>query len=338
MKKATIVSAGRGAIVEVPDPEPKDNWVVVKIHSAPMCTEYKAFEAGRSSGSLGHEAAGEVVAVAQPGRVQVGDRVAVMPQFPCGKCSLCVSGEYIHCEDTVNFTEYLGTSEGRGTYAQYIVKPDWILPRLPDDVTYDHGAMACCGLGPTFGAFQRMDLSAYDTVLITGLGPVGLGGVINATYRGARVIAVDSVAYRREKATELGAEFVLEPNDDTLAQIRDLTGGSGVDCAVDCSGNPVAHRLDIDAVRRKGKVAFVGECSQDTVIHISADMIRKGISLIGSWHYNLEDIPNLMKVVRHSREKLDRLITHRYPMTRVEEAWELQTTGACAKVILDPWA
>lgn len=172
MKQAIIESERSGTVVDVPDLAPKDNWVVVKIHSAPMCTEYKAFEAGRPSVSLGHEAAGEVVAVAQPGRVMVGDRVAVMPRYPCGRCSLCVSGEYIHCEDGVDFVEFTGSPEGRGTYAQYILKPDWILPKLPDDVSYDHGALACCGLGPTFGAFQRMHLEAYDTVLITGLGPL----------------------------------------------------------------------------------------------------------------------------------------------------------------------
>jgi L-iditol 2-dehydrogenase len=338
MKKVIIDSEGQGNLVEVPDPVPKDNWVVVKIHSSPMCTEYKSYEAGRESASLGHEAAGEVVAVAQPGRVSVGDRVAVMPQFPCGKCSLCVSGEYIHCEDTVNFSEYMGTSEGRGTYAQYILKPDWILPRIPDGLSYDLGGMACCGLGPSFGAFQRMSVSAGDTVLITGLGPVGLGGVINATYRGARVIAVDSVPFRRDKALELGADEVLSPNDDAGASLREMTADLGVDFALDCSGSPTAHRLCIDSVRRKGMVAFVGECSQETVIRISPDMIRKGISLVGSWHYNLRDYPKLLNVAENSERKLDKLITHRFPMSRVQDAWELQMTGACAKVIMDPWA
>ncbi|HAA77812.1 TPA: alcohol dehydrogenase [Candidatus Latescibacteria bacterium] len=337
MKKAIIEGERAGKLVEVPDPVPKENWVVVKIHSAPMCTEYKAFESGRPSASLGHEAAGEVVAVAQPARVKVGDRVAVMPQFPCGTCALCVSGEYIHCETTADFESFLGTPEGRGTYAQYIVKPDWILPALPESVSYDHGAMACCGLGPTLGAFERMQLQAGETVLITGLGPVGLGGVINASYRGARVIAVDSVPFRQEMASLLGADVVLPPGEETCEQIRELTGGVGVDRALDCSGNPLAHRLCIDATRRKGKVAFVGECSQDTAIRISPDMIRKGLSLIGSWHYNLEDYPKLMSVVQQSGDKIDRLITHRFPLSRVQEAWELQLTGECAKVVLDPW-
>ena len=82
----------------------------------------------------------------------------------------------------------------------------------------------------------------------------------------------------------------LDP--DALRQILDLTaGGRGVDKAVDCSGVVAAHRLCIDAARRKGQVAFVGECSDDTPIQISDDMIRKGLTLAGSWHFNLADSP-----------------------------------------------
>ncbi len=93
MKVAAVLGERRGGAVEVPDPRPKDNWALVKVHAAPMCTEYKAFVAGHQTTGLGHEAAGEVVAVAQPGRVEVGDRVAVMPEYPCGPCALCLGGE-----------------------------------------------------------------------------------------------------------------------------------------------------------------------------------------------------------------------------------------------------
>src|ERR1051326_1036994 len=98
MKKAVILGDRKPGRVEVPDPQPKEDWAVVKVHVAPMCTEYKSFVSGQKVEQLGHEAAGEVVAVAQPGRVRLGDRVVVMPVYPCGKCPLCISGDYIHCE------------------------------------------------------------------------------------------------------------------------------------------------------------------------------------------------------------------------------------------------
>ena len=74
------------------------------------------------------------------------------------------------------------------TYAQYMHKMEDLLCLIPEGVSYEHGGMACCGLGPTFGAMEQMQVNSLDTVMVTGLGPVGLGGIINAHYRGARVI------------------------------------------------------------------------------------------------------------------------------------------------------
>jgi threonine dehydrogenase-like Zn-dependent dehydrogenase len=177
MKKVVIEGARRAAVIEVSDPKPRQNWVVVEVRAAPMCTEYKGFVSGHANTNLGHEASGVVAVIAQPGRVQVGDRVAVMPQYPCGVCALCVSGEYIHCESIVDFSTFTDGGEGRATMAQFLLKPDWLLLVIPEGVSFEHGAMACCGLGPSFGAFERMGVDAFHTVLITGLGLVGLGAV-----------------------------------------------------------------------------------------------------------------------------------------------------------------
>lgn len=336
MKKAIIEGKRQGGVVEVADPVPHENWVVVKVMSAPMCTEYKGFLDGRTSTSLGHEAAGEVVEVAQPGRVNVGGRVVVMPQFPCGRCALCVSGDYIHCQSAADFEAVTEGGEGRATMAQLMLKPDWILPAIPEDVSYDHAAMACCGLGPTFGAQERMDVGPGETLLVTGLGPVGLGGVVNGVDRNARVVAVDTNAWRFERARTLGAEIVCGPGE-ALDVVNEMTSGLGIDAAVDCSGAPPAHRLCIDALRRKGRMAFVGESGGDTTIKVSQDMIRKGITLHGSWHYNLSGFPKLMGTIRRNAEKLDILISHRFDLDDVQKAWELQADGTCAKVILKPW-
>ena len=338
MLKAIVAGERQAAVIDVPEPHPKENWAVVKVHVAPMCTEYKAFVAGSRSEYLGHEAAGEVVAVAQAGRVQVGDRVVVMPQYPCGRCWLCLAGDYIHCQHTVDVAAFTGSPEGRATMAQYVIKPDWLLVPIPDGMSYAHASLACCGLGATFGAFETLACNGFDTVLITGLGPVGLGAVINARYRGARVIGVEANPWRAQRAGELGAEVVLDPADEQIVeQIRDLTHGLGADQAVDCSGTVAAHRLCIDAVRRRGVVAFVGECSADTPLRVSPDMIRKGLTLFGSWHYNLKHAPKIMRMIGETGPQLDRLISHTFPLTQVQAAWEVQASGQCAKVLLKPW-
>jgi threonine dehydrogenase-like Zn-dependent dehydrogenase len=138
-------------------------------------------------------------------------------------------------------------------------------------------------------------------------------------------------------AKELGADIVIDPTDpEALERIQALCGGVGPDAALDCSGAVAAHRLCIDAVRRKGKVAFVGESNRETPITVSRDLLRKGLQLIGSWHYNLNDFPKLMRVIQSSAH-VDRLITHQFPMSRVGEAFEQSVSQQCGKILLKPW-
>jgi len=337
MKRAVILGERAAGLIDVPDPQPRDDWVVVKVHAAAMCTEYKAFLAGREMDFFGHEGAGEVVAVAQPGRVKVGDRVVVLPQYPDGVCPLCQAGDYVYCENNHDFAAFVGSSEGNGTFAQYILKPSWLLPLIPDGVSYERATMAIDGVGASFGAFEAIGVDVYDTVLITGLGPVGLGAILNARFRGARAIGVESIPWRAQRAMQMGAVAVLNPRDEDLVeQVKALTDGRGADCAVDCSGNVAAERLCLDAVRRRGRVAFVGECSDELRIQVSPDMIRKGLTLAGSWLYNLADFPKVMKVIQES-PLIELLVSHVMPMSRIQEAFELVVSGECAKVVLTPW-
>jgi len=338
MKVSAMFGEGKAGIVDKPDPTPKEDFVLVKVRIIPMCTEYKALKGGHTGDNFGHEAVGEVAEVAQPGQVKVGDRVVVQPQYACGKCSMCLIGEHIHCMNNRNVFAITGSSTGTATYAQYLLKQDWLLSPIPDDVSYEHAGMACCGLGPTFGAMQQMQVNSLDTVLITGMGPVGLGGVINGRHRNARVIAVESHPYRAELAKVLGAEAVLDPNDgDILKKIMELTDGIGIDKALDCSGALSAHRLMVDAAGRKGQVTFIGE-GGEFPLAASRDMVRKGLILRGNWHYNLGDYPKLMRVIKESKSQIDKFITHSFSMREVQKAWELQITGNCGKVVLDPWS
>jgi len=115
-----------------------------------------------------------------------------------------------------------------GTYAQYLLKNSWLLMPIPDGVSYEHASDGLLRLGPTFGAMDLVGVDRFDTVLITGAGPVGLGGVINARYRGARTLVVEANPYRAAKAMKLGAEKVFDPkHPDVLKQILDATGGAG---------------------------------------------------------------------------------------------------------------
>ncbi len=335
MKTVTILAKSRAGLTEVPPPAAQGSTVVVRVTAAPMCTEYHSFIEGSSTLPLGHEAIGTVVDAGSSSMVSTGDRVVAMPLNGCGRCPTCLSGHYIVCERAGNLVP--SDQPEPGTMAEYIAKPDWLLVPVPADIPDVHAAMACCGLGASFGAVQRLALRPTDTVLVTGLGPVGLGAVINARFRGSRVIAVDHNEYRAELAIRLGADVVIDPaEDDPRLRVRMETAGAGVDAAIECSGAVGAQRLCIEAVRRAGQVAFVANSRQTLPLVVSEDLLHRSVTLFGSWHYNLSDAQSLMEQIQRTPKQLDRLVTHIFDMAQAQEAFELQVSGQCGKVVLIP--
>ena len=323
---------------ERPVPIARDEWVLVRILSAPMCNEYHQYAQGLPIPRVGHEAAGIVEDPAKSGIFKAGDRVVVMPQLPCGQCPLCLQGEYIHCRHQQDAQKILGEEAATATFAQYILKPARQLVPVPAGYDLDHAAMACCGLGPSFGAAERMHIDHADTVLVSGLGPVGLGAVINCTLRHATVIGSDPNPYRRDLALALGADYVLDPTaEGALDQIFAWTDGYGVDGAMECAGIVAAQEFCVRAAGTKGHIAIVGSAKDKAAIPLGTDILFKGLTIQGSWHYNQGSTAKLMRQIGQIGDKLDRIITHRFPLRNVREAWEMQCTGQCGKVILQPW-
>jgi len=272
---------------------------------------------------------GEVVAVDTAHRLKVGDRVLVNPGSGCGECWRCRSGNYIHCRNMP------GGSGGH--FAQYVRKQDWLCPKLPDDLDYDLASLMGCGLSPAYQALTRMGVSAFHSLLVTGLGPVGLGTVALAKFMGAEVIAVDPEPWRRDRARQIGAEEAIDPAEvDVLQFVRDRTGGEGVHRALDASGKPDAERLCIDAVRALGKIAFIGENPNTIEYGPSNDGIRRGIEIIAAWHQNLTSVDDLITFLRRFPEA-GKLISHTFGFSQVNEAFATFAGRDSAKVVLHPW-
>lgn len=299
-----------------------------------MCTEWQSWRNGNLGGELGHEAVGVIVDAAQSGRLKVGDRVIAMPHWGCGQCPACRSGDHIHCTDQRDLLAETGSSCGLGGYAQYLLKPDYLLYPVPNDISTDHAALALCALGPSFTAMQRMQVSRADTVLVSGCGAVGLGAIVNARTVGARVIALELNPYRIALARALGAERVLDPlGSDLLDQVHTLTGGYGVDAAIETSNNPAAPPVLLEMVRPRGRLAFVTWSGLLPVNRITG----KGIDIFGCWHWNHEQAgERMMQRVRDARPLLDKLTTHRFALAEINDAFALQETGQCGKVLLYP--
>ena len=336
MKHVVVTGKGQCALEDVDDPLVAENYAKVKIYSAPLCTEFHQFLRGDIRPLGGHEAAGEVVDIG-PGvsRVKPGDRVVVMPQSGCGVCDLCTSGDHIYCQNKKDPNAICGNETGTSTYAQYCVQQDWLLVPLPDDLSYDHGSMACCGMGPGFNANQTMRVTPTDTVLISGLGPVGLGTAAIALYRGARVLGLELNPYRIDLAKEMGVEAVIDPTSDgALEEIMDLTDGKGVGKSIECSSVETAPDFLVKAAAQRGLIASPGWGGPMN----ARDINGKGLTVYGCWHWNHQrDTQAMMGTIRGAKSLLDKMITHTFPFSEVQQALETRASNRCGKVILHPW-
>src|SRR6266849_1878544 len=142
--------------------------------------------------------------------------------------------------DVCRQAEVMGT-DIHGGHAPYLLSPASTLVPLPDELSFAEGAAIACGTGTAYAALKRLDVSGRDTLAIFGQGPVGLSATQLATAMGARVIAVDPSAERRDMARAMGAEVALDPSTgDPVEEIRALSHGEGADATLECSGNSEA--------------------------------------------------------------------------------------------------
>ena len=328
--KAVATGRKKAWLVDLPTPTPEGNQVVVKLHAAPICgSNLGAFHGDGEWVNDGHEGCGEVVAVAQSHRLRVGDRVALAPLNSCGVCPDCKRGDTIFCAHP---------PQVHGMFAQFTKVADNLCVPLPQDIDYVLGSMMGCCLGPAYEAIKRLGIRAYDKVVITGLGPVGLGATALAAFHGAKVIAVDSVPYRLNKARELGAEVTLSSDaGDLREQIVHHTDGEGVRRGIECSGTAAALRMHIDLATIRGQIAIIGENHAQVPICPSDDFIRKGLTLLGCWHMNVNDTPDLVQFLRRRRDVAKKLVTHTFGFAKAQEAFETFASRQAVKVVLLPW-
>ena len=328
--KAVATGGSKAWLVDLPVPRPQGSEVVIKLHASPICgSNLGGFIGDGERVNTGHEGAGEVVAVAHSSLLKVGDRVAVGVLNGCGSCPECMRGDGIFCQSRPKV---------HGCFAQFTRVTDTFCTKIPDTLSYERASLMGCGLGPAYEAITRLGLRVYDTVVIGGQGPVGLGATALASASGARVIALDPEPYRRELARKIGAEAALDPTDSRCKEsLLALTGRRGISRAIDCSGKADTQRMLIDLADIRAIVAFVGENSGTIPVSPSKDMIRKGLTLIGCWHMNQQDAPDLIFFLERFGSKADLLVSHAFGFDQVQEAFDTFASRRSAKVLLLPW-
>jgi len=220
-----------------------------------------------------------------------------------------------------------------GGMADFLLAEEKDLIQLPDELTYADGAQVACGFGTVYEGLQKIGISGNDAVLITGLGPVGLAtGALCRKLGAERIIGIDVVEERMALAKELDlCDEVLHSGPENVAEVRKLTGGHGVERAVDCSANEAARATAIRATRKWGRIVFLGEGGR-VEFNPSPDMIHDQKTLYGSWVTSTWLMEELVeRLVRWNLHPAD-LVTHRFPLERVGDAYTLMASGKCGKV------
>lgn len=340
MKGALLPGNSTVAFKDFPIPTPGHGQVVVKTKSSTICgSDIRAIyrehlgkgPEGYQNVIAGHEPCGQVVEVG-PGckRFKKDDRVIVYHISGCGVCHDCRMGYMISC-----------SSEHRAAYgwqrdggmAPYILADEKDLVFLPDELTYTDGAQVACGFGTVYEAIEKIGISGNDAVLVVGLGPVGLAALMLAKAMGAnKLIGVEIQQERMDLAKKLKlVDHVFTPGADTLDQIKAVTGGNGVEKALDASANADGRALAIRATRQWGKIAFVGE-GGTVSFNPSPDIIHDQKTIYGSWVTSIWRMEDLVeRLVRWGIHPED-LVTHRFSLDQADEAYRLMASGACGKV------
>ena len=284
----------------------------------------------------GHEPCGQIVEVG-PGcrRFKAGDRVIVYHISGCGVCNDCRRGYMISCTSSKYRRAYGWQRDGG--MAEFMIAEEKDLIYLPDQLTYADGAQVACGFGTVYEGLEKIGISGNHDVLITGLGPVCLAAGALCKKLGAnRVIGIDISQERMDLAIKLGlCDSVIASGDGNVEAVLDLTGGKGVERAVDCSANAVARATAIRATRKWGKMVMIGEGGNVT-LNPSPDMIHDQKTIYGSWVTSTWLMEELVERLVRWNLHPESIITHRFALEQAAEAYALMASGRCGKVAVCP--
>lgn len=330
----------------VKDPEPQSHSVVVRVVRTGVCrSDWHAWQGHDPDIILphvpGHELAGEVVQCgAEVKRVAVGDRVTVPFVSGCGNCPSCTRGDPQVCDRQFQpgFTHF-------GSFAEYVelYRADGNVVVLPDEISFDVAASLGCRFTTAYRAVvQLAEVSAGQSLVIMGMGGVGLSALLIARALGVEVIAVDIDADKLEMARSLGASHCL--NAQTLKEgvaqtVMDLTCG-GADAALDALGSEQTLRQSILALRKRGRHVQVGlliGCRQEPRLPMDR-IVGWELVLMGSHGIASHSYPEVFNLIRKSKIQIERIVTPAIALA--DAAAALESMGQFAGqgiALIDPW-
>jgi len=343
MKAVVKYQKGKGFVElrEVPIPEIKDDEVLIEVKAVSICGSdihiYHDEHPNWPPMIMGHELSG---IVAEVGKLvkdwKPKDRVVSETRTKsCGTCFYCQTGNPQICPQK----RPIGIGVN-GAMAKYVAIPARLLHRLPESISFEAAALtepiAVC----VHGLIERTRINAGETVLITGAGPIGLICLEIAKAAGAFVIVSGtsrSAELKLTKAKELGADEVIDIGKvDIVKKILELTNGLGVDLVIEASGSSSAIKTAFETVRRHGRISAFG-ISGKPVVEVPWDVaIFKAPIVTFCFSSSWSSWEITLKMLERKQLHPEKIITHRFPLEKWQEAFETIQNGKAIKVVLLP--
>ena len=341
MKAAFLYKPGDICIEEMDIPVPKDDEALIRIKAVGVCgSDVHFYEVGRIGDFvvtdpliLGHECAGEVVGVGKDVKtVKVGDKVAIEAGVPCRKCEFCRLGRYNLCADVT----FLATPPFHGAFCEYIAHPEDFLFKLPDNMSFEEGAMIE-PLAVGIYAAERGDVNIRDTVAIIGAGPIGLMTLQAVRARGATEVLITEVEpFRLDFAKKLGASLAINAREeDPVQKILEYTNG-GADVVMEAIGLPETIGQSIKVAKPGAIIVWIGMPTVDDIPIRAVEAICKDVDIRGIFRY-ANAYPPAIRLVSSGEIDVKSMITTRFALDQVQEALEYpgKHTGSCIKVMVE---
>jgi len=329
---------GNVEICDIPEPECGSNDVKVEIKYTGICgTDLHIFHDSFKTALpvvIGHEFSGTVVEIGSKVKeLKKGDRVTVLPSnaYTCGECNYCKEGYYVLCSKRKG----LGLHLNGGFTKNVVVREDMVY-KIPDHVSFEVAALA----EPLAVAIQPIEelaeIKSGETVLVSGPGPIGLICASLLVAKGCKVI-VSGTALDNERLTiakKLNVELVIDvATKDLVSEINKVTNNNGVDVVIECSGNGAAISSCLKALKKMGTFIQVGIVGSQ--ITLDYDMIvYKQIKLIGSIGHTKSTWDKVIDIFSKDQVNLKDIITHRFPLSKWQEAFNICEGKQCGKVLL----
>lgn len=320
--KALVYKGPKTIVVEnLPKPSVPSGHARVRIVRSGICGSdvhgYIGNTGRRDIGVvMGHEVSGIVDAVADDVTdAWPGQRVIIQPTIFCGKCEYCRAGRTQHCQDKT----FLGVFSRQGAFAEYVSVPAHLLLELPDNVSFEKGAL----VEPLAVSKCAVDkISGYQdkTVLVVGTGTIGLLAIAVLKRRGAKlIIAADLSDKRLNAAKALGADAVFNPKEvDAVDTVHSLTGGTGVDVSIEAVGAEKPVETALSCLRPCGQSVWIGTVSPVISLNMQSIVTRE-ITVYGAFTYSHQEFGETLEMARDMDNSIEGIISQILPIEKAPD-------------------